>query len=41
MVTLNAKVSGTVDINAVNRAIHERLKAKFGLDHATVQLELR
>lgn len=39
MVTLHAVVGDAEDIDAIVQAIKTRLKEKFGLDHATVEVE--
>jgi cobalt-zinc-cadmium efflux system protein len=39
MVTLHATIRGTAESDKVVKAIKARLKEKFGLDHATVEIE--
>jgi len=39
MVTLHATICGAADSDTVVKAIKARLKQKFGLDHATVEVE--
>ena len=39
MVTLHACVNETEDSNRLVKAIKQRLKARFGLDHATIEIE--
>ncbi len=39
MVTLHALLAGTEDSDQVVRDIKARLKERFGLDHATVEIE--
>ncbi len=39
MVTLHARVCETADIDRTVVAIKARLRARFGIDHATVEIE--
>ena len=39
MVTLHARISETADVDRTVVAIKERLRARFGVDHATVEIE--
>lgn len=39
MVTLHALIGEAEDSDRVVKAIKQRLKARFGLDHATVEIE--
>jgi len=39
MVTLHATIRGTAESDKVVKAIKARLKEKFGLDHATIEIE--
>jgi cobalt-zinc-cadmium efflux system protein len=39
MVTLHACIGGGQDIDGLVKAIKQRLKTRFGLDHATVEIE--
>ena len=39
MVTLHARISETADVDRTVVAIKERLRARFGIDHATVEIE--
>jgi cobalt-zinc-cadmium efflux system protein len=39
MVTLHACIGEAQDTDQLVRAIKERLKTRFGLDHATVEIE--
>ncbi len=41
MVTLHACIGEADDTDRLVRGIKERLKARFGLDHATVEIEHR
>jgi Co/Zn/Cd efflux system component len=38
-VTLHARVGETAAAHAIVRAIKARLKTRFGVDHATVEIE--
>ena len=39
MVTLHARISDTADVDRTIVAIKARLRARFGVDHATVEVE--
>ena len=39
MVTLHALICDTEDSDRIVRAIKARLKERFGLDHATIEIE--
>ena len=39
MVTLHARICETADVDRTVVAIKTRLKARFGIDHATVEVE--